>query len=145
MAVTAANMKLYKSSNANSDGGTITATEITGNVDNELIPDLGPGTVIYRKIFLKNIDSTYTANNIMFYITNISTQYVVVDCAMGTSNDTTPPNTWYRSTNYETGIQIGALGPGASQGLWIRVVSAAVTVSTGTGGSAYFSTMFAWG
>jgi hypothetical protein len=64
MPLSASDIKFYKSTNADSDGGAIdTAREILSGVDNNLLPDLTgqeqmDGGTRYRKFFVKNTHAT---------------------------------------------------------------------------------------
>ena len=139
MSIAASDLKLYKSSSGSSEGGTITSTEITGGIDNELIPDVGSAQVVYRKVFLKNTNSSDTAKNIVLYFGSpLNTNQCTIELALGAADDTIPPETWYSPQSYDTGIQIGSLAPGESQGIWIKITTVARTKSTGTGGSVDF-------
>lgn len=73
MAIVSADLKEYKSSNANSDGGDITVTEVIDNVDNNLFTDItgdeaAAGGTEYRKIFRKNTHATLTWQNVVSWL-----------------------------------------------------------------------------
>lgn len=73
MAITSADLKEYKSSNANSDGGDITVTEVVDNTDNNLFTDItgdeaAAGGTEYRKVFRKNNHGTLTWQNVVSWL-----------------------------------------------------------------------------
>lgn len=73
MAITSADLKEYKSSNTNSDGGDITATEVVDNTDNNLFTDItgdeaAAGGTEYRKIFRKNNHGSLTWENVVSWL-----------------------------------------------------------------------------
>lgn len=73
MAIVSADLKEYKSTNANSDGADISATEVVDNVDNNLFTDItgdeaAAGGTEYRKIFRKNTHATLTWQNVVSWL-----------------------------------------------------------------------------
>jgi len=140
MSVSVSDLKFYKSISGDSEGGAInTNAEITDNVDNNLIPDIGSATVKYKKIFLKNTNSNDSANNVVLYsAVPLNTDQCTVEIALGSSTDTQPPASWYSPQSYDTGINVGTLGAGDAQGIWIKITTVPRTKSTGSGGSVDF-------
>ena len=73
MAIIANDLKEYKSLNADSDGGAISGTEVTDNVDNNLFTDItgdeaAAGGTEYRKIFRKNEHGSLTWQAVISWI-----------------------------------------------------------------------------
>ncbi len=73
MAIVSADLKEYKSTNANSDGADISVTEVVDNVDNNLFTDItgdeaAAGGTEYRKIFRKNTHATLTWQNVVSWL-----------------------------------------------------------------------------
>lgn len=127
-------LKLYRSSQTNSDGGTISATEIVSAVNNTLFPALGGGAVVYRKIFIKNTHATATVPSplLTFLAALPSSDQEKIEIAVGTSSDTTAPTTWYLPTTITAAISLGSLAPAASVALWLKQTSIPYTVAAST-------------
>ncbi len=73
MAILTTDLKEYKSLNTDSDGGAISGTEVTDNVDNNLFTDItgdeaAAGGTEYRKIFRKNTHATLTWQNVVSWL-----------------------------------------------------------------------------
>jgi hypothetical protein len=118
-------IKFYKSSQADCDGGTITATEV-GITNGALFQDvLGNqmGTTVYRKIFIRNANETgEIADSIRIFLSLLNTGDDEVFIALGTANDTTPPETWYKPTDNADALFVSKLEPDESQALWLKRV-----------------------
>lgn len=72
MSIVAADIKYYKSNGTDSTGGTITATEITDNILNNLFDDVSAseseaGLTDYRKLFVKNTHATLSWTIVQFW------------------------------------------------------------------------------
>ena len=73
MPIVSADLKEYKSSNANSDGGAISATEVVDNTDNNLFTDItgdeaSAGGTEYRKVFRKNNHGSLSWQNVVSWL-----------------------------------------------------------------------------
>ena len=136
MAVAASDIKWYKSANGDSEGGTIdTNNEISDNVLNNLFADVGAGQIVYKKVFVKNTNGTYAANSPkLFFADFLTSQYVSLQMALGTADDTTPPTAWYEPTNIDQALQLNNLAPGDSQGIWLKLESVAYTYAVSNEG-----------
>lgn len=91
-------LEYYKSSNTDSDGGTITATAITNAVLNNLFPDVTSaealaGAIKYRKCFVKNNHGTLTWQNVVYWRsadTTSTTEEIWI--GLGTADDANGSN-----------------------------------------------------
>lgn len=77
MAVTQADIKFYKSSDTDSTGGDISATEITDDTLNNLFDDVSgdeslSGLVDYRKIFIKNENASADLESTKLWIESLT-------------------------------------------------------------------------
>lgn len=93
MSILETDLEFYKSSNTDSDGGTITATVIADGVLNNLFPDVTAaeataGAIKYRKAFFKNNHATLTLSVAVFWRsidTTSTTEEIWV--GLGTTDD----------------------------------------------------------
>lgn len=130
-------LEFYRSSQTNSDGGTISATAIpNGQLDNLFasIPQasLSLGGTTYRKIFLKNNHSENTVPNVYIWIdpNTLSTDDTLA-IGLGSASDTSGAAITYSTpTDKVSGLAVASLAPGAGQAIWIRRV-------VGVGASVY--------
>jgi len=127
------NLKFYKSSDTDSIGGAITATEIVDDVLNNLFDDVigdesRTGLTDYRKVFVKNI-GLLDVTSIKLWIevqTTSDDDYIAI--ATGStvtgSNPTTDGQSYVTpsSESDPNVIVIGTLVPNAAQNIWIKRV-----------------------
>lgn len=144
MSVAVADVHLYKSSQTDSDGGTISSTEITDNTDNNLFPDVGSAQTVYRKIFIKN-EGSVAMNNVVVYISvALNTNQASLSLAAGTDSDTTPPTEWDTPTSYDNALALGTIAAGESKAVWLKLITIANTTASGTGGSVAVTITFSY-
>lgn len=121
------NTPVYLSSNTNSDGGTISDVEVRNNQLNNLFPDVTQdearnGATTYRKVFIKNYGLAATWEDVRVFLGSID-DYTADSYAvgLGTADDTDGSAIVYSSpTTRNSGVLIGDLAVGQSQGVWIR-------------------------
>lgn len=136
-------IKFYKSSDTNSTGGAISATEVTDNTLNNLFDDVSgdealAGAVEYRKIFIKNTNASLTWQNVKMWIQSLTTSSDdEIDISL-TSNETGSSatgdgQTYVRPTSkvHADVLNIGNLAAAATKAIWIRrTVTAGASAST---------------
>lgn len=131
MPITVSDIGYYKSSNPDSDGGTISAS-IDDSTLNNVFPDITPKeasgkVVIYRKIFVKNNHPSLNWSDVKFYRSyDPSSDYDQIYLGLGTATDTDGSHvTYYDVDTLGEGLDVGTLAPTATKALWMkRVVTA---------------------
>jgi len=119
MAVTNADLKWYKAQindDSPSNGGAIGTEEIQDGVKNNVFPDvtqeeLASGITRYRKIFLKNTNTSDTLENLVFYLEDISPADDYFSIRLGTADDTqadlTGSERWYGCGKTTSAVSAG--------------------------------------
>lgn len=132
MAITATDIKFYKSSGTDSTGGDISATEITDNTLNNLFDDVSgdeaaAGAVEYRKIFVKNTHGTLTFVSPKFWIealTDSSNDEIDISTttSLTGSSATGDGQSYVRPTSkvHANVLSLGNIAAGAYAAVWIR-------------------------
>ncbi len=93
MPITATDLEYYKSSGANSDGGTITATAITDATLENLFDNVSPdeataGATEFRKWFVKNNHGSLSWQSVVFWRSADTTSAQdEISLGLGTAND----------------------------------------------------------
>lgn len=128
MAVTAGDIKFYKSSQSN--GGTINeAAELTGSLKDEVFPSVAfsgtTETITYKKIFVKNTNTTSNLTNVSVLVTETSSPDDTIFWHLGTSTDTEDDISEFSWIPANTSSETFDLNANSSQGIWLkRVVNA---------------------
>jgi len=133
MPVTANDLKFYKSNSSDSDGGAISAVEITDNVKNNLFSDiLGDeglnGETKYKKIFLKNNSAAGLDNCLVWLESNTPSTDDIIYISKTTSvtgSNATGDGQNYVAPSSSTDpnvLVIGTISAGSSVALWLKRV-----------------------
>ncbi len=126
MSIVATDIQYFKSSQTNSDGGTISGTQIVDATLNNLWPDTtgdqaATGNITFRKIFVKNNHGTLTLTDPVTFILQQADDDEDIAIALGTPSDTDGSALTYSvPLDKSSGLTFPDLAPGASQGIWIR-------------------------
>jgi hypothetical protein len=110
-------LKEYKSLNALSDGGAISATEITPGVDNNLWPDISgaqaaAGGTDYRKTFRKNTHGSLTWKAVQTYIKQ-QPQGATVSIGVGINHADDADALQGNMTAFSAGAKVALISDGA--------------------------------
>lgn len=151
MAVTAANFKLYKSATVDdttSNGGAISANEITSGVDQSIFDDVSDaerqsGDIEYRKVFFKNCSPNDTVSIKCYISQQYSATNQNIAIALATGDDTqaaADDYTYTQPSTLGTGLDLGELVADATKGVWIRRT---VTLPGGNPGNGITADQFA--
>lgn len=142
MAITASDIKFYKSDGTDSTGGAISATEITDNTLNNLFDDVtgdeaSSGAVEYRKIFVKNTHGSLTWQDVKVWISSLTASTDdEIDISETTditgTNATGGGQSYVRPTSkvHADVLTLGNIAAAGYAAIWIRR-------TVGTGASAY--------
>ena len=115
MPILTTDLEIYKSSNTNSQGGTISATAITDNTLNNLFPDVTAnqattGLTDYYKVFVKNNNGSLTWGSVGFWIASNTTSaddtWLV---GIGTASDAVGSN---ELTTFSAGAKVSLTSDG---------------------------------
>ncbi len=133
MPVTANDLKFYKSSDTDSEGGVISAVEITDDIKNNLFEDiLGDeglaGETKYKKIFLKNTSASGIDNVLVWLDADTPSLDDIV--YISTSTSVTGSNATGDGQNYVAPssstdpnvLNIGTISAGSFVPLWLKRV-----------------------
>jgi hypothetical protein len=121
----ALDLPFYYSATAPSIGGVITDLPIPqeyGNLfDDTSKDDLKFGTVVYKKVFLKN-DGLETLDAAKLWLLMQPTDGGDIAIGLGDASDTDPTVVVFSSPGAAAdGLDFGPLAPGESQGIWLRL------------------------
>ena len=136
MPLTNTDIKIYEASvndDSASNGGVITANEITDNIVNNLFPNFtageaSSGKTRYRKYFVKNSHSSLTWYNVKAWIeTQTPSPDTIIYISLGTSSDTQSDAEGYTfvspsSKTHADVLNAGDVVPGGSFSIWIKNV-----------------------
>lgn len=132
--ITQSQVKFYKSSDTDSVGGDISATEITDNVLNNLFDDvLGDetitGAVEYRKIFIKNTNPDTQLQSVKVWIEQLTDseddEIHIATCNNLTGSNPTGDGQVYvqpDSAIHADALDLGNLDAGDYAAVWIKRV-----------------------
>jgi len=126
MSIVASDIQYFKSSQTNSDGGTISATQIVDATLNNLFPDTNgdqaaTGNITYRKIFVKNNHGSLTLQVPLVFIQMQADSDESISIALGTPTDTDGSALTYSvPLDRAQGLTFADLAPGTSQAIWIQ-------------------------
>lgn len=117
MPIVSNDLKEYKSNNAQADGGAISGTLVTDNIDNNLFTDItgdeaAAGGTEYRKIFRKNEHGSLTWQNVISWILSQPTN-AALSFGFGIDHADDGAGAQGNMTNFSAGALVALVSDGA--------------------------------